>query len=1246
MLNSSIRVVQRIGRAAPPRRGARRMVAAAAAAGVLLMGVAGNPSALRAATVVKANNSNDLNLPASWIGGVVPGPLDIAQWNSTVTGANSTLLGADLSWLGLSVTNPGGAVTIGGGNTLTLGTSGINMNAATQDLFISSNLTLGPGGQGWNVATGRTLTISSGTFTRSAGATLQIDSTSNTGTIAANPALTNGLLPWGSISSAGSASNNGGGGLTYATVSSGNLVPYTTATPLVGTALQAASDSSLLAVNYDSSWNGTATMGNPRFANTMRFTSTGGTIGQNSAAQLTLNGIMNAGSGLMTIQVFVVAPANGELVINSGSQGFVFTKSPNVATNSLTVTGNSTVNFTGATSAAATFTGATTVAGGTLQLSGATNFNTSSGFSINGSNAKLLYTSSVVGTNSITLTRGTLDGTTTVGNVTVGAGTGGILTNGNGATTAIKTGNLTFQGAATVNANIGAATGTGIIVNGALTTTPAGGQVTINPSGTFAVGLNNLIAYTSFGGNLSDFTLGTVTGLSQRATRSLAFNGNAIALNVGSNEAIVWTGQDSNVWNTSATFSGPPQNFVQPSIQAKTAFVVSDAVQFNDTATVAGVNGGNPFTPTGAVSISGGNVSPSSTTFNNSSVSYTLSSSDGSGIATGSLTKNGSATTTLTTANTYAGGTTLNAGTLVLNNATALGTGAITINGGIIDSTSAAVMTAGNSQNWNADFSFAGSSDLDMGAGAVTIGGTGTDRTVTVSTGTLTVGEVRAATHNLIKQGAGTLVVTSTGTGGNASILTAGTLNVAAGTLQINRTTADTNNSGDFTATGGLTGAGTVTNGAAVERWFFVAPASGTQTFTGTLTNGSGGGALGFNKSGAGTQILSGNLSYTGATTVTAGTLAINTANSGAGTPVTLGGGNLVLGNTQALGASSLISVTANTSPTLTYATDGGDTAYQLSMGSGTTSLSVILDRATAGSSVTHPLSTPTTAGLGGGTVSFTRGSNVSGTATASFDRFNLGAGSVQTTFVTPNAGTVVSIGTVTKALNNPVQTLGLDGVSSGNEITGAISNGTSTAVGVTKSNASSWTLSGASSYTGPTTITGGTLRVTGSIASSLSTTVNGGTLEGTGTVSALTLNPGGKVSPGTSIGVLNSASMTWNSDDAQSGGLYELGIGNSTSDQLALSGTLTKGTGNTFLFDFAGGTPGITYSLVTFQSTTFSASDFGIAPASAALGYAGTFLVDADSVDFTPTSVPEPSALGLLAGAGLLLGRRRRLRG
>ena len=126
-----------------------------------------------AATIVKTNNTDSLNLGSSWVGGVVPGSTDVAKWDSTVVGANSVLLGADTRWQGLAVdsTHAAGDVTIGTGNTLTLGSSGISY-IPNISLTLNCNVALATD-QLWTLTTGffngppidmqgHTLTISGG----------------------------------------------------------------------------------------------------------------------------------------------------------------------------------------------------------------------------------------------------------------------------------------------------------------------------------------------------------------------------------------------------------------------------------------------------------------------------------------------------------------------------------------------------------------------------------------------------------------------------------------------------------------------------------------------------------------------------------------------------------------------------------------------------------------------------------------------------------------------------------------------------------------------------------------------------------------------------------------------------------------------------------------------------------------------------------------------------------------------------
>ena len=158
---------------------------------------------------------------------------------------------------------------------------------------------------------------------------------------------------------------------------------------------------------------------------------------------------------------------------------------------------------------------------------------------------------------------------------------------------------------------------------------------------------------------------------------------------------------------------------------------------------------------------------------------------NGTGVV--SLVKIGIGSLSLAGNNSYTGGTTLTNGQLNLNSATALGsTAALLINGGSLDNTSGSplTLTTATTQNWNANFTFVGSSDLNLGTGAVTLGA---NRQVTVTANTLTVGGVVSGAFTLTKAGAGTLVLTGINSYSGATTVNAGMLDAQAGVSGIAR---------------------------------------------------------------------------------------------------------------------------------------------------------------------------------------------------------------------------------------------------------------------------------------------------------------------------------------------------------------------------------------------------------------------------------------------------------------------------
>lgn len=1240
----------------------------------------GTPAAKAATQTWTGAVDSAFTTTGNWNTGV-PGAVDTALWNASSTSNLSISVGTAQSLLGLQLTSPSGAVTLSG-SAVTLGTGGIDMSAATQNLSVGP-LVVGSGGQTWNVATGRSLTASSLTRTGS-GATLVIDRRTNTGAVTASPTLTNSVVPWATVWNSGAAANGSANGYTFATVSGGTIAAYTGATSqtTAGSAWGGIPSGGGGTVNYDINVGGAlGATGLSRNVNTIRYTGTGATQPGNISPVgnlLTTNALVNVGTGTYNIGgtggaannygINVTVGAANELILGAMTADLLLRNgilNGAAGTSAVTVIGGTgrTVSISGATS---NYSGPTSVNGGTLAVIGAGSINTTSGITVNGQSARYLHTSSVASTPAITVTRGTLDGTGSVGAVTVGNGLGGVVTNGNGGTSALTLSSLTFSGVGTATVNSGGSAG--LVVTGALSTSGVDGRVTINAAGTFASGTTNLISFGSFASaDINDFTLGTVTGASPRALNTLVLNGNNVALAVNA-ESVVWSGTGTGLWQTGVTGTvGVNPNWALATSQTPTDFWAADNAQFNDTVTVSG----STYTPVSLVSIAGGNVSPTTTIFNNSAVAYTVSSGDGSGIAGGSVTKNGSGALTLSTSNSYSAGTTLNAGLLNVNNASALGSGVVTITGGTLGNSSGAAvtLTTNNLQTWTSDVVFAGPDSLNMGNGRVTLGGAGT-RTVTVSSGTLTVGGVTgtsvSGTLGFTKTGPGTLTLNPTAISG-ALGSAVGDLTIADGTL----------NMGGFDlTTTGLTGSGTLANGSNTTRWFFSAVSSGTKTFDGSLQDGTGTGKLGFNVSGGGTQIVNGNGNWSDTTTVNGVTtkLVLNGVNSGTSLTQLQGGPTLQFGNTAAIAAGSRVNLDGAQTATVIYATDGGDNAYAF-QGSSNSTLNIVLDRATAGTDVTHPMSTPDVgvAGFGGGTftANFTRGANVSGTATAAFTQFNLGGGGGGSTTVSPAIGTVVTIGTVTKALNNSSQTLVLGGVTTGNTVTGVISNGAvltgGNAISLVKSNTSTWALSGNSTYTGTTAVLGGILNVNGdNSAATGAVTVAGGSLGGIGSLGgAITVSTGGTIIPGASIGTLTGTQSVSFTDGSTYG--YEINSALVTADLLRVGTNLNlSGTVTLTLTDLSSST-------VIPQNTVLSLVNYGGSWNGGLLTYSGSALADEDlftfgvnqfRIDYNSTvqgsnvtspvganflnlvAVPEPTvtlaALASLGLAGLVFRRRQ----
>jgi fibronectin-binding autotransporter adhesin len=275
----------------------------------------------------------------------------------------------------------------------------------------------------------------------------------------------------------------------------------------------------------------------------------------------------------------------------------------------------------------------------------------------------------------------------------------------------------------------------GFVVNGALTT-PALNITNFTLNGTTTINFSSSV-FLPNNTTISLFNYTTSTGstafnltLPPRATGNLnptPGSPNKVSLNLTTLGAITWAPGTAN-WDVGSTITtggtagagasgGGTLNW---SIGGSaTNFVPNDAVIFDSTAS------------SGAVTVTTA-VTPSSVTFNNTTtLAYTLT-GPGSIGGSGAVAINGGGTVTMAVANTYAGGTIVNSGQLNINTPTAIGPGALTMNGGTINNTSGAAitLTTNNVQTWSGSFAFGGTNALNLGTGAVTLT---TNVTVTVN---------------------------------------------------------------------------------------------------------------------------------------------------------------------------------------------------------------------------------------------------------------------------------------------------------------------------------------------------------------------------------------------------------------------------------------------------------------------------------------------------------------------------------
>jgi autotransporter-associated beta strand protein len=807
----------------------------AAASGTPVINVVNNSATISA---VLAGTSGFNKIGA---GNLILSATNTYTGTTTVSGGTLTL---DFSLPGApiaNIINSASGLALQGGGTLVL--KG-NPSATNSQTFAGLSV-----GSGADVITltqngATSLTAVLGAITQTAGGTLNFGTApSTTGILATttnSPA--NGILgPWATV--------NTGTSTQYATINGSNqIVAYTGATAATAALLVGAGNTT---TNF--TFGAAISLSGNSAANTLQYT--GAAITQALAAKtLTLNGLLNTGSGTLTFTRTgaggIVIGSTNELVILGPASVTITAPIGNNGSNasSLTYSGTGTLTL----NTASTYTGTTTVNSGTVTL-GVANV--------------LANTSSVV------VNGGTLANTTFAQTVSGLSLTGGTLTGGTGALTSTTAFNVQ---SGSDGAILAGTVGLNKTTPGTVSVTMANtytGVTTIDGgilnAGIFAaVNTASSIGKGSAGGSAADIVFGggtlQYTGTTAAATTNRLFTiGDA-------------NGNSATIDSSSAT--------------------AADGLAFTGTGSIAFANAAAH-----SLTLTGSNTGTANT--------FAPIIGDQSAGNITSVTKNGAGTWALTGTNTYSGVTTIDGGILnvktfaAVNTASSIGKGSaggsaadIVFGGGTLQYTTAApattnrLFTIGDANGNGATID----SSAALAANTLSFTGTGSIAFANATTHSLTLTGTNPGSNlfaplisdqsvgnatSLTESSSGTWVLTGANTYTGGTTITSGTLQIGAG------------------GTVGALGSGAVTdNGTLVF--------NRTDNYGGPVNNAiSGSGAASLL---GGALTLGGTNTYLGATSVSSGTLTLDFTQAGAPTTniissssaLTLGGSTLnVIGN-------------------------------------------------------------------------------------------------------------------------------------------------------------------------------------------------------------------------------------------------------------------------------------------------------------------------------------------------------------
>ncbi|MEI7956570.1 MAG: autotransporter-associated beta strand repeat-containing protein, partial [Verrucomicrobiota bacterium] len=731
--------------------------------------------------------------------------------------------------------------------------------------------------------------------------------------------------------------------------------------------------------------------------------------------------------------------------------------------------------------------------------------------------------------------------------------------------TTISSGILSIGGDANIGGTPGSATPGSIVINGGILSVSA--TFTLNSFRGIAVGPSS---------GSGTGTLDVATNKSLTYSGILANNGSGIGGLTKTGAGTLILGGANSYTGPTAVSAGTLTLSGGSAIADTSAVTLSNVsgvlLKLNASETIGSLAGGG---------VTGGNVNLQSYTLTaGSDNSDTIYAGVMSG--TGAFAKSGSGTQTLTAVQTYTGTTTITLGTLKLGVANALpfgfGNGNLTVNG--------TLDLAGYSQTVNA---LSGSGYVTNSVAGIATLTAGSQNTTSAFSGNIQNG---TGTVALTKIGTGVLTLSGTNTYSGATTISTGTLQVGSiSGLSANSTitiasvgTLDVN--GFNASIDGLLGTGTITNNGSSLVTLTAGSAGGTSSFDGVIQDGSH--ALALTKSGGGTLTLNGINTYSGATTISNGTLSV--ANPGAGGNLGSAGGAIVLGDSSNKGTLSYTS-NADLSYTRGFTVNAGggemditSSGKTLTLLTGGVATSGTFTLGGAGNGVINSI----ISGSGGFTKANTgnlvlgSANTYSGDTTISSGVLQLGNAAalpsgtgkgnlvLNATLDVNNLSITISglsgAGVLTNSGGSPITLTAGDNNAAGN-YTGVLQDGGGI-MSLVKIGSGLLTLGGVNTYSGDTTISGGTLQIGNSFALASGPSKGNVSIGSSGTLDLnncnLTLN--GLSGSGMVTNNLGASVLTVGANDQTFtfGGNLQDGIGTLGLTKTGI-GTLTLSGNNTF---------------------------------------------------------------------------------